>query len=47
MDNKNEEIRQLREAPQRIDFAVRDKLAQSLRTQLVAYLPEEPIFTVY
>ena len=44
---KNEEIRQLREPPARLDIALRDKFANSMRTQMVAYIPASPIFTVY
>jgi hypothetical protein len=47
LDCKDEEIRQFRETPARIDIALRDKFAQSMRTQLAAYIPEEPIFAVY
>ncbi|MGA2199839.1 MAG: hypothetical protein ABSE82_16000 [Nitrososphaerales archaeon] len=44
---KDEEIRQFRETPVRLDTALRAKFAQSMRTQLAAYIPETPIFAVY
>ncbi|MGP8124956.1 MAG: hypothetical protein ACLQEQ_03690 [Nitrososphaerales archaeon] len=46
-DCKDEEIRQFREAKQRLDFALRDKLAQSDRTSLIPFISEEPMFTIY
>lgn len=47
LHSKDEEIRQLRETPVRLNIALRAKFAQSMRTQLAAYIPESPIFTVY
>lgn len=44
---KDEEIRQFRETPARLDVALRSKFAQSMRTQLAAYIPENPIFASY
>lgn len=47
LNNKNGEIEQFRQTPARLDKALRDKLANSMRTQLVAYIPDQPIFAVY
>lgn len=44
---KDGEIKEQRETPVRIDTALRDKFARSMRLQLVAYLPTDPIFAVY
>lgn len=44
---KDEEIRQFRESDARLDTALRDKFARSMRTQLAAYIPENPLFTIY
>jgi len=44
---KDAEIKQFRETDARLDIALRDKFANSMRTQLVAYLPISPIFTIY
>lgn len=44
---KDDEIRQFRETQVRLDIALRDKFANSMRTQLVAYIPASPIFTIY
>lgn len=43
---KDGEIQQFRETDVRLDIALRDKLANSMRTQLVAYLPSSPVFTI-
>jgi hypothetical protein len=47
LNTKDNEIREFRETPVRLNFSLRDKLARSMRTQLVAYLPEQPVFTIY
>lgn len=44
LEVKDDEIRQLRETPVRLDIALRDKLARANRTQLLAYLPINPTF---
>ncbi len=44
---KDGEIRELRETPARLDIALKDKFARSMRTQLIAYLPASPLFTIY
>lgn len=41
---KDGEIRQLRTTPARLDIALRDKFANSMRPQLVAYIPQSPLF---
>jgi hypothetical protein len=41
---KDDEIRQFRETQARLDMALRDKFANSMRPQLAAYIPESPIF---
>lgn len=46
LHTKDEEIREFRQTPVQLNFALRDKFARSMRTQLVAYLPENPVFTV-
>ena len=43
LEVKDGEISQFRETPVRLDIALRDKFARANRTQLVAYLPTEPI----
>jgi type I restriction enzyme M protein len=42
-----DEIKEQRETPVRIDTALRDKFARSMKLQLVAYLSIDPIFAVY
>ena len=44
LEVKDEEIREFRETPIRLDIALRDKFARANRTQLIAYLPTDPIF---
>lgn len=46
LHTKDEEIREFRETPVQLNFALRDKFARSMRTQLIAYLPENPVFAV-
>ncbi len=46
LNTKNEEIREFRETPVQLNLALRDKFARSMRTQLVAYLPENPVFAL-
>jgi len=44
---KDGEISQFRQSRARLDIELRDKFARSMRTQLAAYLPENPLFTIY
>jgi hypothetical protein len=44
---KDNEIQQLRETPARLDVALRDKFANSMRVGLVAYIPASPIFNTF
>lgn len=44
---KDNEIKQFRVTPARLDIALRDKFANSMRTQLAAYIPANPMFTIY
>lgn len=44
LEVKDEEIREFRETPVMLNIALRDKFARANRTQLIAYLPSNPIF---
>ncbi len=44
LEVKDEEIKQFRETPARLDTALRDKFARANRTQLLAYIPINPTF---
>lgn len=44
LEVKDEEIREFRETPIMLNIALRDKFARANRTQLIAYLPSNPIF---
>lgn len=44
---KDNEVKQFRETHVRLDVALRDKFANSMRTQLAAYIPANPMFVIY
>jgi len=44
LEVKDSEIKEFRETPARLDIALRDKFARANRTQLIAYLPTDPVF---
>lgn len=44
LETKDGEIQELRTTPVLLNIALRDKLARSNRTQLVAYIPPDPVF---
>ncbi|MGI0028052.1 MAG: hypothetical protein ACREAD_09475 [Nitrosopumilaceae archaeon] len=44
LEVKDGEIKEFRETPARLDIALRDKFARANRTQLIAYLPINPVF---
>lgn len=44
LEVKDGEVREFRETPARLDIALRDKFARANRTQLIAYLPVNPVF---
>ena len=45
LEVKDGEIKEFRETPTMLNIALRDKFARANRTQLIAYLPSNPIFT--
>ena len=44
LEVKDGEIREFRETPIMLNIALRDKLARANRTQLIAYIPPDPVF---